>query len=130
MELKFSLGQAGQQRLGVADLGRSEAFYGRVLRLRRLAREDLRVVYDLGGAELVIEQAADHDIVRPASPVFLEVSDIVTARRQLEARGVRFIDQIRMVAGMAGHDLWVSIFTDPDGHHLALMSQAPRGFQP
>ena len=29
---------------------------------------------------------------------------------------------------MDDHDLWMAFFTDPDGHTLALMQEAPKGY--
>lgn len=29
---------------------------------------------------------------------------------------------------MDGHDLWMAFFNDPDGHTLALMQEAPKGY--
>jgi len=31
---------------------------------------------------------------------------------------------------MEDHDLWMAFFTDPDGHTLALMQEAPKGYVP
>jgi methylmalonyl-CoA/ethylmalonyl-CoA epimerase len=130
MEVEFSLGPVGQLRLGVADLDRSDAFYAEQLGLRRLFRDGARASFDCGETRLLLEESADYAVVRPASPIYFRVSDIVTARRELEGRGVRFIDQIQMVASMGEVDVWITSFVDPDGHRLALMSEGPTGFQP
>jgi hypothetical protein len=31
---------------------------------------------------------------------------------------------------MDDHDLWMAFFTDPDGHMLAVMHEAPKGYAP
>jgi hypothetical protein len=31
---------------------------------------------------------------------------------------------------MDDHDLWMAFFADPDGHTLALMHEAPKGYAP
>jgi hypothetical protein len=31
---------------------------------------------------------------------------------------------------MEDHDLWMAFFNDPDGHSLALMHEAPKGYIP
>jgi methylmalonyl-CoA/ethylmalonyl-CoA epimerase len=31
---------------------------------------------------------------------------------------------------MDDHDLWMAFFKDPDGHMLALMQEAPKGYTP
>jgi len=35
-----------------------------------------------------------------------------------------------LIAKMPDHDLWMAFFTDPDGHTLALMQEAPKGYAP
>jgi methylmalonyl-CoA/ethylmalonyl-CoA epimerase len=35
-----------------------------------------------------------------------------------------------LIARMDDHDLWMAFFHDPDGHTLALMQEAPKGYQP
>jgi methylmalonyl-CoA/ethylmalonyl-CoA epimerase len=35
-----------------------------------------------------------------------------------------------LIAKMDDHDLWMAFFTDPDGHTLALMQEAPKGYAP
>jgi methylmalonyl-CoA/ethylmalonyl-CoA epimerase len=35
-----------------------------------------------------------------------------------------------LIAKMDDHDLWMAFFTDPDGHTLALMHEAPKGYTP
>ena len=52
------------------------------------------------------------------------------ARKALEERGVPFVDRIHLVAPMEDHDLWMTFFNDPDGHVLALMMEAPKGYEP
>jgi hypothetical protein len=31
---------------------------------------------------------------------------------------------------MDDHDLWMAFFKDPDGHMLAVMQEAPKGYAP
>jgi methylmalonyl-CoA/ethylmalonyl-CoA epimerase len=31
---------------------------------------------------------------------------------------------------MDDHDLWMAFFDDPDGHNLAVMQEAPKGYAP
>ncbi len=33
-----------------------------------------------------------------------------------------------LIAKMDDHDLWMAFFNDPDGHTLALMQEAPKGY--
>jgi methylmalonyl-CoA/ethylmalonyl-CoA epimerase len=127
--MAFGLGPIGQVALLVADADRSQAFYKDVLGLRLLYRFGGLVFFDCGGLRLLIDQAAE-GAVKSGSPVYFRVADIVLARRELTARGVGFTDEIHRIAPMEDHDLWMTFFTDPDGHVLALMMEAPKGWAP
>jgi len=128
--MTFALGPVGQIALGVADADRSEAFYGGVLGLRELFRFGGLVFFDCAGLRLLIDQMAEGATPLPGSPIYFRVADIVLARRELQTRGVTFTDDIHLIAPMADHDLWMTFFTDPDGHVLALMMEAPKGWIP
>lgn len=127
--MPFSLGPVGQIALGVADADRSEAFYANVLGLKKLFRFGGLVFFDCGALRLLLDQQGP-DAPKLGSLVYFRVADIVLARRELEAAGVVFTDQIHMIAPMADHDLWMTFFNDPDDHILALMMEAPKGWAP
>ena len=127
--MAFSLGPVGQIGFGVSDVDRSETFYG-LLGLRKLFRFGTLSFYDLAGVRLMLDQVAPGAAVSEGSPVYFKVADIVLARRELEGRGVSFEDQVHLVAPMEDHDLWMTFFRDPDRHILALMMEAPKGYQP
>ncbi|WP_293677059.1 VOC family protein [uncultured Phenylobacterium sp.] len=127
--MAFSLGPVGQIALGVADADRSEAFYGEVLGLRKLFRFGGLAFFDCAGLRLLLEQD-NGDAPKQGSPIYFRVADIVLARRELELRGVAFVDQTHLTAPMEDHDLWMTFFNDPDGHVLALMMEAPKGWKP
>lgn len=48
----------------------------------------------------------------------------------LEKRGAVFTSKPHLIARMDDHDLWMAFFNDPDGHTLALMQEAPKGYTP
>ena len=99
----------------IADLGRARAFYEELLGLQLAPRPDLGlpgVWYDLDAAQLHLIQApgsgADID---PTGPHFaLEVESLAEVRRQLDARGIPYLD-------FGGTQLWVR---DPDGNVVEL----------
>lgn len=126
--MAFSLGPVGQIALAVADADRSEAFYGGMLGLRKLFRFGGLAFFDCGGLRLLLEQAGEP--IQSGSPIYFRVADIELARRELEIRGVAFTDHIHLTAPMEDHDLWMTFFADPDGHVLALMMEAPKGWKP
>lgn len=125
----FSLGPVGQIALNVADADRSEAFYGGVLGLRKLFRFGGLVFFDCAGLRLLLDQAPP-DAPKLGGPVYFRVADIGLARRELEGRGVVFVDEAHLIAPMEDHDLWMTFFRDPDEHMLALMMEAPKGWTP
>ena len=127
--MAFSLGAIGQIAIGVADVDRAEAFYGARLGLRKLFRFGELCFYDCAGVRLLVEKAAS-DRPKLGSPIYFRVADIALARRELEGRGVAFIDDIHLVAPMEDHDLWMTFFRDPDEHMLALMAETPKGYRP
>ena len=127
--MAFSLGPVGQIALNVADADRAEAFYGEVLGLRKLFRFGGLVFFDCAGLRLLLDQQPP-DASKRGSVIYFRVADIALARRELEGRGVAFSDQIHLVAPMEDHDLWMTFFTDPDEHVVALMMEAPKGWTP
>ena len=128
--MALNLGPIGQIGLPVTDADRSEAFYADVLVLRKLFRFGGLVFFDCAGVRLLLDQAADPAAAKAASPIYFRVPDIVVARRELEGRGVTFVDQPHLIAPMEDHDLWMTFFHDPDEHILALMMEAPKGWAP
>ncbi len=127
--MALTLGPIGQIALNVSDVDRAEEFFGGKLGLRKLFRFGMLSFFDCAGVRLLIEQSNDAGN-SAGSPIYFRVADIALARRELEARGVEFVDQIHLIAPMADHDLWMTFFNDPDGHILALMMEAPKGYAP
>ena len=126
--MAVTLGPIGQIALGTTNVDRAEAFYGETLGLRKLFRFGGLTFFDCAGVRLLIEQT---DATKTnGSPLYFRVADIALARRELESKVVKFVDQIHLVAPMTDHDLWMTFFTDPDEHVLALMMEAPKGYKP
>lgn len=128
--MAFSLGRIGQIALPVRDTDRAESFYRDVLRLRWLYRFGDLAFFDCGGVRLLLEKATDPSDVVHGSPIYFACADIALAVRELERRGVALTRQPHRIAEMEDHDLWMAFFTDPDGHTLALMHEAPKGYGP
>ena len=128
--MALSLNQIGQIGLGVIDVDRAEAFYGETLGLRRLYRFGDLLFFDCAGVRLFIERVADPSEAERASPIYFRCADIALAVRELKGRGVTFTSEPHLIAEMEDHDLWMAFFADPDGHALALMQEAPKGYRP
>ena len=78
----------------------------------------------------MLEKAHSPESIPKSSVIYFRCADIALAVRELEARGVTFSSKPHLIAKMDDHDLWMAFFTDPDGHTLALMQEAPKGFVP
>ncbi|MCG8358119.1 MAG: VOC family protein [Kiloniellales bacterium] len=128
--MPFQLNQIGQIGIGVSDVDRAEAFYGETLGLRKLFRFGDLLFFDCAGVRLFIEKAGEAAEARQASPIYFRCADIALAVHALEGRGVHFSGPPHLIAKMDDHDLWMVFFADPDGHTLALMQEAPKGYKP
>jgi DNA-binding transcriptional ArsR family regulator/extradiol dioxygenase family protein len=111
----------------VRDITESEAFYGTVLGLPRLATAGVGAAFDAGGTRVVLTQR-----VPPAgdeSLLAFAVQDLAASVERLRAAGVEFRGQPRFERhhGAAGGE-WVVTFDDPEGRPLALVARhAPPG---
>ena len=122
-------GQIAQIALAVRSADRAETLYGATLGLRRLYRFGGLVFFD-GGVRLMLEESADAAAIAAASPIYFRCADIALMVRTLEQRGIAFDGPPHRIAEMEDHDLWMAFFRDPDGHVLALMQEAPKGYVP
>jgi catechol 2,3-dioxygenase-like lactoylglutathione lyase family enzyme len=126
----LNLSQIGQIGLPVIDTDRSEAFYERVIGLRKLYRFGDLSFFDCAGVRLFLDKVKEPDAFRPQGCIYFRCADIVLTVAELEKRGVRFTLRPRLIAKMDDHDLWMAFFEDPDGHTLAVMQEAPKGYTP
>lgn len=128
--MQLNLHHIGQIALPVSDVDRAEVFYERVLGLRKLYRFGDLTFFDCAGVRLMLEKAHDADAVQRSSVIYFQCADIALAVRELQTRGVSFNEHPRLIAKMDDHDLWMAFFADPDGHTLAVMQEAPKGYAP
>jgi methylmalonyl-CoA/ethylmalonyl-CoA epimerase len=128
--MAVALGRLGQVAFPTRDVGRSEAFYGTALGLRKLFRHGDLTFFDCGGVRLMLEKVHDPAQFTAKGILYYAVADITLARTDLEGRGVVFKDKPHLIARMPDHDLWMTFFDDPDGNGLALMMEAPKGYRP
>ena len=66
------------------------------------------------------------DLDHPTSILYFKVSEIDSAHKVLESRGVHFETKPMLVAPMATHDLWLAEFRDSENNVLALMCEKPK----
>jgi methylmalonyl-CoA/ethylmalonyl-CoA epimerase len=126
----LDLNHIGQIALPVTDVDRAEAFYRTALGLRQLYRFGDLAFFDCAGVRLMLEKTDDPASAARSSVIYFRCADIALAVRELRGRGVAFDDVPHLIARMDDHDLWMSFFRDLDGHTLALMQEAPKGYQP
>jgi methylmalonyl-CoA/ethylmalonyl-CoA epimerase len=124
----FALNQLGQIALPVADVDRAEVFYEKTLGLRRLYRFGDLAFFDCAGVRLMLDKADSVEGARGC--LYFRCADIALAVGELGKRGVTFDSRPHLIARMEDHDLWMAFFKDPDGHTLALMQEAPKGYAP
>jgi methylmalonyl-CoA/ethylmalonyl-CoA epimerase len=123
-----NLSQLGQVARPVADVDRAEAFYEKVVGLRKLYRYGDLTFFDCAGVRLLLEKAEGP--VASSGCLYFRCADITLAVSELEKRGAALTTQPHLIARMDDHDLWMAFFADPDGHTLALMQEAPKGYKP
>jgi len=128
--VRLNLDHIGQISLPVTDTDRSEAFYGTVLGLRKLYRFGDLAFFDCAGVRLMLEKVRDPGDLVPRGCIYFRCADIALAVAELEKRGLAFTSRPHRIAKMDDHDLWMAFFEDPDGHTLALMQEAPKGYAP
>jgi methylmalonyl-CoA/ethylmalonyl-CoA epimerase len=126
--MQVSLNELGQVSLSVDSADEAERFYSEKLGLRKLYRFGNLVFFDCGGVRLFIEQSGITPFVPSSSVLYFRIPDIGFAFRELARKGVSFIDEPHLIAPMADHDLWMVFFRDPARNTLALMHEAPRGY--
>jgi len=127
--MMVQLASLGQVARVVRDLEAAERFYGGVLGLRKLYRFGDLLFFDMSGVRLLLEKPVA-TFVPCRSTLYFRVADIALAVNDFGGRGVAFNGPPHRIARMPDHDLWMAFFDDPDGNSLALMSEAPLGWQP
>jgi methylmalonyl-CoA/ethylmalonyl-CoA epimerase len=126
----LNLNHISQISLPVSDTDRSEAFYATVLGLRKLYRYGDLAFFDCAGVRLLLDKVGDPADLVPRGCIYFRCADIALAVAELAKRGLAFTSPPHLIAKMDDHDLWMAFFKDPDGHTLALMQEAPKGFAP
>jgi len=124
----LNLTHIGQVALPVADVDRSEAFYRDVLGLPKQYRFGNLAFFDCAGVRLLLEKS--EKAIIPQGCIYFRCADIALTVAELTRRGIAFTHQPHLIARMDDHDLWMAFFADPDGHTLAVMQEAPKGYVP
>ncbi len=119
------LREIGQIHVSVKDVDRAVHFYRDVLGMRFLFQFPGMAFFDCGGVRLYLGVPEKPEFDR-SSIIYYRVPSIGLAVEALKGRGVEFVTEPRKTHEDARHELWLAFFRDPDGNHLALMSEVPK----
>lgn len=116
----------GQLLIPVTDLERAIGFYRDSLGIPFLfAAPPQMSFFQAGNVRLLVGVAPpSHSCLRGAT-VYFNVADIQGVHATLAGHGVRFSAEPHVVHRTPAMELWLAEFEDPDGNHLALMSEMP-----
>jgi len=128
--MPLNLNQIGQIALPVTDVDRAEAFYENVIGLRELYPFGDLSFFDCAGVRLFLDKVKKPEEFKPQGCIHFRCADIVLTMKELTKRGVHFTFGPQLIARMDDHDLWMAFFNDHDGHTLAVMREAPKGYTP
>ncbi|MBM3934678.1 MAG: VOC family protein [SAR202 cluster bacterium] len=118
----FGLSKIGQIAVSVTDVERSIKFYRDTLGMKFLFQAGTLAFFDCDGVRLMLSIPEKPEF-RGASILYFTVPDIQAGYAALQERGVSFIDRPHVVHRTDADELWMAFLKDPDGNHLALMSE-------
>jgi catechol 2,3-dioxygenase-like lactoylglutathione lyase family enzyme len=120
----FGLSTIGQIAITVTQVDRAIAFYRDTLGIRFLFQVPNMGFFDCAGVRLMLS-GAERSGESFSSVIYFKVADIGATFQTLQSRGVPFDREPHLLARLAGHDLWMAFFRDPDRNLLALVSEVP-----
>lgn len=119
-ETDMPLGPVGQIARTVKDIAAARTWYADVLGLTHLYSFGDMAFFDCGGTRLLLSPAED----KGQSLLYITVTGIHATQKQLESRGVIFINAPHMIHRHDnGVEEWMAFFNDNEGRPLALMEQ-------
>jgi methylmalonyl-CoA/ethylmalonyl-CoA epimerase len=114
----------GQLLIPVDDLDRAIPFYRDTLGLRHLFSAPPQMsFFQAGDVRLLVAVHEPGQTAQRGSTVYFKVADIHGVYNTLVDRGVAMPATPHLVHRTATSELWLCEFRDPDGNHLALMSE-------
>jgi methylmalonyl-CoA/ethylmalonyl-CoA epimerase len=127
--MNLSNATVGQLMIPVEDFDRGVSFYRDVLGLPFLFSAPPQMAFFMcGTVRLLVGVLPARQAAQRGSAVYFKVQDIHGVFSSLKAQGVAFSAAPHLVHRTPNSELWLAEFTDPDGNHLALMSEvAPAG---
>jgi predicted enzyme related to lactoylglutathione lyase len=128
-EPDLSLDALFQVNMPVRDLPKAVAFYRDVLRLPLHVERPGLAFFSAGSVRLLVEGVAEEGgrYAHPGSVLYFPVADIQQAYRELQARGVQFVEGPSMVSASASEETWMAFFDDGDWNTHAIVARVPLG---
>jgi len=124
--MDLSSASIGQLLIPVDDLDRGVSFYKETLGLPFLfAAPPQMAFFTCGGVRLLVGVTPPGQPAQRGSAIYFKVQDIHAVASSLKKRNVNFLAEPHLVHRSPASELWLAEFTDPDGNHLALMSEIP-----
>src|SRR3954468_5881430 len=100
--MMLNVSQIGQIALPVTDVDRSEAYYEKVIGLRKLFRFGDLSFFDCAGVRLLLDKSKDP--ISPSGGLYFRCADLARAVTELEKRGAVFAPKPHLIAKMDDHD--------------------------
>ena len=110
----------------IEDFDRGVTFYREVLGLPFLFSAPPQMAFFMcGTVRLLVGVLPAGQPAQRGSAIYFKVEDIQAVAVGLTDQGVNFLTQPHVVHRTQSSELWLAEFLDPDGNHLALMSERP-----
>ena len=120
-----------QVLIPVRDLERGIEFYRDKLGLPFLFTAPPQMAFfQCGSVRLLVGEPPETETYQRGSAVYFQVADIQAVFEGLSERGIQFNEKPAIIHRTETTDLWLAEFDDPDGNHLALMSETPKSGEP
>ena len=116
----------GQLMIPVEDFDRGVFFYESTLGLPLLFVAPPQMAFFMcGSVRILVGVLPGGQTAQRGSAVYFKVEDICGVASSLRSKGVAFASEPHLVHRTPTSELWLAEFSDPDGNHLALMSEVP-----
>lgn len=124
--MDLSTASIGQLMIPVDDFDRGVSFYRDILGLPFLFAAPPQMAFFMcGNVRLLVGATPPGQPAQRGSAIYFKVHDIHAVAASLKAKKVSFLADPHLVHRAPKSELWLAEFKDPDGNHLALMSEVP-----
>ena len=128
MDPRTGLKSIGQILVPVSDVDLAVTFYHEVLGLPVLMRFPGIAFMDAQGIRLYLATVPEVDF-RGRATIYFWADDVTATFVQFVERGATARQQPHIAHAAPDYDFWLAFVTDPDGNHVGIMREAPKGLQ-